>query len=74
VRRNCRKNVFLGCHQLLNEFSATESQILNFSFLERSPGLLVTQVVKGLTSKVIVKVTSHAKTLVANGEKIKKAA
>jgi len=65
VRRNCRKNVFLGCHQLLNQFSATESQILNFSFLEMSPGLLVTQVVKGLTSKV---------TLVANGEKIKKAA
>lgn len=47
---------------------------MNFSFLERAPGLVVTQVVKWLTSKVIVKVTSHAKTLVANGEKIKKAA
>ena len=36
--------------------------------------MVVTQVVKWLTSKVIVKLTSHAKTLVANGEKIKKAA
>ena len=44
---------------------------MNFSYLERLGGHSGGQ---GLTSKVIVKVTSHAKTLVANGEKIKKAA
>jgi len=50
------KSVFSGFHQLVKDFSAAESNFLNFSNSTR----LITQVIKRLTSMVITKVITRS--------------
>jgi len=51
------KSVSLGFHQLVKQFSAVESNFLNFSNTTRR---VITQVIKILTSMVITKVMTRS--------------
>jgi len=51
------KSVSLGFHQLVKQFSAAESNFLNFS---NTTSRVITQVIKSLTSMVITKMMTRS--------------